>query len=55
MTVNDKIFLALTPSGGSGVYGRVTGFTTKYGMAYVIIQTPKGKGYSAPVDHAFPA
>ena len=52
MNIGDTVFLSMTPKGGSGVTGQVTGFANKYGMTYVTIQANNGKSYSAPVEHA---
>ena len=52
MTIGDTIFLSMIPKGGSGIYGQVTGFATKYGITYVTIQANNGKSYYAPVEHA---
>ena len=52
MTVGDTIFLSMIPKGGSGILGKVTGFASKYGIAYVTVESANGKTYSAPIEHA---
>ena len=52
MQTNETVFLSMTPKGGSGIYGKVTGFANKYGVTYVTIKADNGKSYSAPVEHA---
>ena len=52
MNIGDTVFLSMRPKGGSGYYGKVTGFANKYGMTYVTIMADNGKSYSAPIEHA---
>ena len=52
ITVGDTIFLSMIPNGGSGIRGKVTGFASKYGIAYLTVESANGKTYSAPIEHA---
>jgi len=51
IAINQKVFLAMTKGGSSGVTGKVTGFMDRYGTQYVIVQTDSGKQWKAPASH----